>query len=381
MARKKQTDDNEIILNRHVEAAVDIAQDMPGMNDIGFLPAGLCHTFLPYTDPGDDVKLWYREQGNYILSVASVPRLNPDTKEVESFGIPYGPKPRLLLAVLNTLALKTKSAELHLGNSLTEFIGDFLKLSTDGRTIRGVKSQMAKLAASDVQISYRLGEGHTIEEGMKIIRGLDLWWTKDKNQRHLWGNYLRFSDDYFNMLQEHGVPLDMRALQVLSNKPMAIDLYSFLAHRLHSLGKPITVSWQAMKDQFGFSYERMDHFKHDFRKCLDLVKPLYPDARIEEVYNKGFTLAPSKPAVPGKTQLVIPHFSFDANQALAQLPKRKKDRGISKAELRQIRKEAEDREQQRRAAMTPAQREREDASNKVAMDKLIEKRRQKNKGA
>ena len=246
MTKPKTPSSKEKTINdERVKVAVQVAQGNPSGTDIGYMPAVLCHVFFPYHDPGAGLDLWYRKSGNFILSVESTASINPITMQPVKFGIPSGPKPRLILATLNNIALLQQKPELYLGHSLTEFIGQHLKLNTDGRTINEVKSQLARLSTAHIQIAYDEGHGHAYQDGMRVIRGLDVWWGKDKNQRHLWGNYLRFSSDYFNALQEHGVPLDMRALRAMSNNPVAIDLYSFLAHRLHNLKKPVSISWAA----------------------------------------------------------------------------------------------------------------------------------------
>lgn len=362
MPHKAATDKNDLtpIQRKVLNTAVSIYQDTPGSDDIAFMPAGLCHTFFPYTDPGKDVDTWFRKQGNFVLSIEASKEYNPHTEQMERLGLPSGAKPRLLLAVLNTLALKSNSPEMNLGNSLTEFVGEFMKLNTDGRTINEVKSQMAKLASADIKITYNEGAGHAYRDRLNIIRGLDVWWAKDKNQRHLWGNYLRFSDDYFNSIKEHSVPLDMRALRALSNKPMAIDVYSFMAHRLHSLSKPTTVTWQAIKDQFGYTYSAMNYFKRDFRKILSLVKSLYPDARFDEIENRGFILYPSKPPIAPKTQMIVPIIHTPDNP-FANHPKRRKGRTPSKAEMKEIQKELDLFREQQTAKMTPAQKEQQAA--------------------
>jgi hypothetical protein len=40
------------------------------------------------------------------------------------------------------------------------------------------------------------------------------------------------SAEYFESLQEHGVPLDERALAALAHSPLALDVYAWLAQRL-----------------------------------------------------------------------------------------------------------------------------------------------------
>lgn len=294
---------------RLVKSAYDMATNDPTGEDIAFISAPLCHVFFPYSNPGDDKDFWVQSNGNFHLSIEATRVINPDTKQPERFGLPYGPKPRLILSLLNTVMLKQKSPEITLGNSLTNFINDHLGLDANGHTINEVKNQLARLSTSLISATYKIEDNHTMHDSLKLIRGIDIWWSKDANQRHLWGNFLRFSDDYFNDVMAHGVPVDKRALNFLSGNALGLDIYGFLAHRLHHIKpeKPLQISWKAMKDQFGASYSRMDHFKENFRRTLKLVLAVYQDARIEEILNKGFILYHSKPPIAPRSMIVLPH--------------------------------------------------------------------------
>lgn len=289
-------------------AAYEMATNGVNGEDIVYVSAPLCHVFFPYQNPGDEVDFWQRSHGPFDLTIEATSEVNPDTHQREKIGLPYGPKPRLIMAYLNTVIIKQGTPEIVVGNSLTEFIGSTLRMSTDGRTINEVKNQLARLSTALIKASFKLEDGHSYGDKMTLIRGIDVWWSKNLHQRHLWGNYLRFSDDYFNEVMAHGVPLDRRALAALSGNALAIDLYSFLAHRLHVVpeGRPLNISWKAMKDQFGATYARMDKFKQKFRQTLALVHSVYQGARIEEIKNKGFVLSHSKPPIPAKTSIIVP---------------------------------------------------------------------------
>ena len=201
---KKNQSKGRLIEDR-AASSVAIHQEPPAGDDIGFMPAALCHVFFPYQEPPAGTDFWTRRSGAYILSIAAVPGTDPRTNERINFGVPAGPKPRLILAALNSIALAKQSPELQFGNSLTDFVGKTLQLNTDGRTINKVKAEMTKLARAHVEIAFDNGDGRTFQDGTKIVRGLDLTWSKSGNQFPLWGNHLRFSDDYFNALQAHGL--------------------------------------------------------------------------------------------------------------------------------------------------------------------------------
>jgi hypothetical protein len=93
------------------------------------------------------------------------------------------------------------------------------------------------------------------------------------------------------------VPLEEAAIRAINNNSMALDIYAWLADRLHSLTAPRAISWKALKPQFGGGVARGDHFKEQFLTNLRLAMAVYPEAKVD-VAEVGLTLQPSRPPVP-----------------------------------------------------------------------------------
>lgn len=280
---------------------LDIITEKGTIEDAVFQHSVLCQTFLPYRNPGKDVTLWQQKQGNAHLAVSATPYLNPKTGQYEALGIPYGTKARLILAHINTEAIRTQSSVINVEDSMTSFIKG-LGLGTDGRTVKEVKEQLRRLSASTLSVGFTDGI-KSVQVDFKIVKAFDLWFPKNGSQKVLWPSTVKLTDDYFNSLMNHAVPLDERALAALSNNALAMDIYSWLAQRLHRIpaNKPNFVPWANLKEQFGQGYERMDHFKVAFRKTLVMALKQYPWAigKIEEIDNKGFKLSQAQaPVVP-----------------------------------------------------------------------------------
>lgn len=93
----------------------------------------------------------------------------------------------------------------------------------------------------------------------------------------------------FNSLVNHAIPLDERALAALSHSAMALDIYAWLAQRLHRVNpkEPQFLTWKALKEQFGRGYNHMYKFKQIFRKTLTLARSQYPQAGIQEEKKQG----------------------------------------------------------------------------------------------
>jgi hypothetical protein len=69
----------------------------------------------------------------------------------------------------------------------------------------------------------------------------------------LWPSTVEFSLRYFESLVQHAVPLDEEAVARLSHSAMALDVYTWLAQRLHRVNpaKPAFVPWVSLWEQFG----------------------------------------------------------------------------------------------------------------------------------
>lgn len=265
--------------------------------EVVFQHSVLCQTCIPYRDPGADVRLWDRRNGRLSMRIQAGTAWDAARETWVDVGLPYGPKPRLVMYHLNTEALRTQTAEVELEDSLTAFVKRTLSLDTKGRNIRTVKEQITRLAAADFRFGAGM-DGHSLTVKGSVIDAFDLWTTKDEKQRLLWPSTVRFSSVYFQSLMQHAVPLNEAAVSRLSHSAMGLDIYTWLAQRLHRVDpkKPAFVPWVSLKEQFGQGYDRMNNFKRFFRAALAQVQEVYRAAKFE-VNDRGMTLHNSTPPV------------------------------------------------------------------------------------
>jgi Plasmid encoded RepA protein len=254
----------------------------------------LCQTCLPYRDPGDEVRLWARRNGFLKLEVQAGRAYDGRREDFVDVGLPYGPKPRLVLYHLNAEALRTQSPVLELEDSLTAFVKRTLGLDAGGRNIRTVKDQLSRLSASDFRIGTSKDDRSMTLKG-SIVEGFELWTPRDVKQRVLWPTTIQFSPRYFESLMKHAVPLNETAIARLSHNAMALDVYTWLAQRLHRVeeGKTALVPWPALHEQFGHGYERLRDFRRVFQRTLRQVKAVYPESKFD-VTAGGITLKHSR---------------------------------------------------------------------------------------
>jgi Plasmid encoded RepA protein len=150
-------------------------------------------------------------------------------------------------------------------------------------------------------------EGHALQFNTQFVDALDLWFPKQPDQRVLWPSTVRLSDQYFQSLGRHAVPLDHRAVAALAGSSMALDTYVWLAQRLHRVapGKPQFIAWAALYDQFGQGFARVCDFRRRFLQMLAHVRSAYPSARLS-ADEQGLTLEHSPPPIPPRyTALTI----------------------------------------------------------------------------
>ena len=262
-----------------------------------------CQTGLPYRNPGDALRRWERKQGQSSLLIHAGEIINPDTQDFVDVGLPFGPKPRLILTHLNSQALKTGSPVIEVESSLTAFVKR-LGLDGNGRDIRSIKDHLSRLSAATIRLGF-VAENRAVQVNTQIVKAFDLWFQKNERQRVLWPSTVQLSDDYFHSLVNHAVPLDERAVGALSHSAMALDVYAWLAQRLHRITKeqPQFITWIALKEQFGYHYDRLDNFKRLFTHTLTLVHSQYHNARFK-VDGQGLTLQHSQPPIRSRSHLL-----------------------------------------------------------------------------
>jgi replication initiator protein len=287
------------VKHRRLESSIDIYESPA--ERIVYQHTVLCQTALPYQNPGDHVRRWERQQGVVALEVDAGRARNPHTRRYEDVGLPYGSRPRLILAHLNREALLRGCPRIEVEDSLTAFMRRIQQADPNGREIRRFKDQLSRLAAASVRMAVDLSEDHAFQVDTKIVDVLDLWLVKDERQRVLWPSVVELSPRYFDSLTRHAVPLDERAIGALANSALALDVYSWLAQRLHrvSVARPQRITWVALHEQFGQGYRHIRQFRAALLRVLALVKTQYPAARVE-ADGGGFELRNSPPPVASR---------------------------------------------------------------------------------
>ena len=119
----------------------------------------------------------------------------------------------------------------------------------------------------------------------------------DERQRALWQDRVRLDDGFWRSLREHPVPVREEAVRAIGARSLALDVYVWLAYRLHALTRSMPVTWAALHGQFGAGFKAVRQLKPTFKDALTIALAVYPEAKVD-VESTGVVLHPSAPAVP-----------------------------------------------------------------------------------
>jgi hypothetical protein len=257
----------------------------------------LCQTSLPYRDPGVELRSWERENGAVAVCIQAGKAYDHRRHRYVDVALPSGPKARLMLCYLNTQAVRQQSRDLELEDSFTGFVSHTLGLDPTGRNVRAAQDQLTRLAAARFLFGAER-DGYSITLKTDVVEEFELWAPGPADQKMLWTSRLRFSQPYFENLMEHAVPLNETAIGTLSHTALGLDIYCWLAQRLHRISpaRPQLVRWTSLHRQFGQGYHQLRGFKRVFLRTLNQVQMAYPDAKLS-VDEEGLTLQHSRPPV------------------------------------------------------------------------------------
>jgi len=279
------------ISERIVREALAIEQaSAKETGNLGYLARILAQATMPHAKLSTNE--YQRRNGDLVISILS-------PSEV---GLPYGHYPRLLLSWITTEAVRTKSPDILLGDSLSQFLRQLGLTSSGGRsgTVPRLRDHLRRLFCSSVSWNYKSSaDNGEARYSIHPIETATLWWDpKNPEQPSLWKSRLGLNQRFFDEIINRPVPIDMRILRALAHErsPLAIDIYTWLTYRLFYVRADTTVPWEALAMQFGGDYTRLRDFKKFFLKRLKLVLQFYPEAKVESL-DAGLKLSPSWPSV------------------------------------------------------------------------------------
>src|SRR4051794_18813078 len=268
-----------------VEAAYTVLSD--DAERMGFTYSGFALTSLPHKP--QESPTWRREGHNLTL----VLQAGVDRNE-KSLGLPYGSYARFILLFLQSEAIRTRSREIELGRSMRVWLGS-MGLSIGGKTYKRVSEQARRISGCSLTFFADRDGAQIKSRGGFVKSEITMASTLD-DQPALWQDRVLLDEDFYRALREHPVPVSETALRAIGARSLVIDIYIWLAYRLHALKREVEVSWPALYDQFGAGFDRLRRFREHFIEGIAIALAAYPEARVL-MGERGVILRPSRPAI------------------------------------------------------------------------------------
>ena len=278
-------------------ALVDIAAEV--MTDeaqtIGISYTGFCLTSLPHKKLADDQP--WEKKGHRVSLLVEPGRLKVRGR-TSLYGVPFGARARMILLYLQTQAVRTNCREVELGRSMRSWMKK-MGIAYGGETARALKEQATRISACSLKFFWedeaRGGEGWTA--GRIVNSGLSFHaQVETDGQETLWEDRVQIDETFYEALRQHPVPLLEAAVRQLRDRSLSLDLYVWLAWRLHNLERGTPISWPALFGQFGDGYNQLRHFKPRFIDSLSAALAAYPEATVH-IGDAGIVLHPSAPPI------------------------------------------------------------------------------------
>ena len=268
-----------------VETAYRVLSD--DAERMGFTYSGFALTSLPHKP--QQATTWRREGHNLTLVIQA----GVDRNE-QSLGLPYGSYARFILLFLQSEAIRTKSREIELGRSMRVWLGS-MGLSIGGTTYKLVTAQARRISGCTLTF-FADRDGTQIKSRGGFVKTEITMTNVIDDQPTLWQDRVLLDEDFYRALSEHPVPLSEAALRAIGPRSLVIDIYIWLAYRLHALKKDAEITWPALHAQFGAGVARLRDFRRYFIECLTIATAAYPDARVS-IGDYGIIIRPSRPPI------------------------------------------------------------------------------------
>lgn len=280
---------------------VDIAAEVLAdeTQAVGISYTGFCLTSLPHKRLPDD-QAW--KKAGHRVSLIVEPGHMLAGGEPKLYGVPYGARARMVLLYLQTQAVRTGRREVELGRSMRGWL-ERMGVSVGGETAKAFREQATRISACSLKFFWegdRRSAGWTA--GRIVTSGLSFHAVEESGQESLWDDRVELDPTFYKALKEHPVPLLEAAIRQLRDRSMSLDLYVWLAWRLHTLERETPISWPAVFGQFGEGYRELRHFKPRFLEALSAAVAAYPEARVA-VGDEGIRLRPSQAPIAKRTAI------------------------------------------------------------------------------
>ncbi len=249
---------------------VRVARDQ-GSQDIGYhaRPFVLCG--LPVKRPPEDLLKFSRRNGRFTLSIVADPE----------WGLPWG-QDRLTLLWCFTEAVRRQSPIISF-RAAADILRTFGVPET-GQSYRRLTRSFERLFGATIYfgIEDETNKARVVDRvRLHFIRRLRLWYAKDVKQATLPGdqfeNSIELSDEFYQELAAHPIPVDMGVVRALKDSSGCLDLYTFLVWRCFVARGQTIIPLASLAKQLGTAeYSSHRAFKQQIKRWLVIVRAIWP---------------------------------------------------------------------------------------------------------
>lgn len=237
-------------------------------------------------------EVWVKDFGDFSFVVEPLRMFLQGSSEGEQYGVPFGPRARLLFAYFFMECANNPALEVDRGGISVSRWFESMGLSIGGKTYAALRDQESRVSSCRFLATFR-GQGY---EGVLwdtlYISGMRGVTSKGRGSALHQRNMVRLSDVLFAEIAQHPTRIPIEALRELSNQSLGLDIYFWLAYRLPLMAEEAFLSWHDLFRCFGTSYKHIRHFEPRFVEKLEVVLKVYSQARVA-LEEGGIRLYPS----------------------------------------------------------------------------------------
>lgn len=119
----------------------------------GFTYSGFCMASLPHRSLPNESQ-WVRKSEDFSLIIEPGKLFRHGEEEGTLYGVPLGPRARVILLYLQSEAIKSNSREIELGSSMRQWL-DRMGIERGGKTYRAFCDQAARISACRLTFAFR----------------------------------------------------------------------------------------------------------------------------------------------------------------------------------------------------------------------------------
>ncbi len=221
-ARELVDEKHRPLINIAAEVLADESQT------IGISYTGFCLTSLPHKRLPDN-QAWTK-QGHKVTLMVEPGRMMHRKKTI-LYGVPYGARARMILLFLQRQAILTRSREIELGRSLSDWM-QRMGIGWGGETARAIREQAARISACSLKFFWEDDQTDGWAAGRIVNSGLQFNDVLCGGaQGSFWEDRVVLDENFFKALKEHPVPLQEAAIRELRDRSMSLDICGFRRRR------------------------------------------------------------------------------------------------------------------------------------------------------